>query len=108
MARAGFFSRSSTKRATGAANWKPTPPLESDYILLHTLLGTGDPSAFRSAANWIIQHQNEDGGWSIYVDAGPSNISASVKAYFALKLAGYKPSIPCCSGPARKFSRWAG
>src|ERR1035438_5129891 len=40
--------------------------LESDYILLHTLLGTGDPERFRKAANWIVQHQNEDGGWGIY------------------------------------------
>src|ERR1700731_3083712 len=62
--------------------------LESDYILLHTLLGTGDPERFQKAANWIVRHQNEDGGWSIYA-AGPSNISASVKAYFGLKLAGF-------------------
>ncbi len=51
--------------------------LESDYILLHTLLGTGNPERFQKAANWILRHQNEDGGWSIYA-AGPSNISASV------------------------------
>ena len=63
--------------------------LESDYILLHTLLGTGEPGALRRRPrDWILSHQNEDGGWSIYAD-GPSNISASVKAYFGLKLAGY-------------------
>ncbi|MEY2412215.1 MAG: squalene-hopene/tetraprenyl-beta-curcumene cyclase [Acidobacteriaceae bacterium] len=55
--------------------------LESDYILLHTLLGTGTAERFRKAANYILQHQNEDGGWSI-VAGGPSNISASVKADF--------------------------
>ena len=55
--------------------------LESDYILLRTLLGTGNQERFQKAANWILRHQNEDGGWSIYV-GGPSNISASVKAYF--------------------------
>src|ERR1700684_483361 len=44
--------------------------LESDYILLHTLLGTGNQDRFQKAANWIVQHQNEDGGWSIYA-AGP-------------------------------------
>src|SRR5262252_1381519 len=59
--------------------------LESDYILLHTLLGTGNQERFQKAANWILRHQNEDGGWGIYV-GGPSNISASVKAYFGLKL----------------------
>src|ERR1700680_5079551 len=58
--------------------------LESDYILLHMLLGTGNQERFQKAANWILQHQNEDGGWSIYA-AGPSNISASVKAYFVVQ-----------------------
>src|SRR6266576_3743267 len=62
--------------------------LESDYIMLHTLLGTGDMDRFRKAARYILQHQNEDGGWPIYA-AGPSNVSASVKAYFGLKLAGF-------------------
>jgi len=64
--------------------------LESDYILLHTLLGTGDAERYQKCANYILRHQNEDGGWPIY-NGGPSNISASVKAYFSLKLAGYKP-----------------
>src|ERR1700735_5356124 len=54
--------------------------LESDYILLHTLLGTGDPERFQKAANWIVRYQNEDGGWRIY-GGGPSKISASVNAY---------------------------
>jgi squalene-hopene/tetraprenyl-beta-curcumene cyclase len=67
--------------------------LESDYILLQTLLGTGNPERFQKCCNWILRHQNEDGGWGIYADA-PSNISASVKAYFGLKLSGYKPDHP--------------
>ena len=67
--------------------------LESDYILLHTLLGTGDQERFQKCCNYIIRHQNEDGGWPIYA-GGPSNISASVKAYFGLKLTGYKPDHP--------------
>ena len=62
--------------------------LESDYIMMHTLLGTGDAEKFRKACNWILAHQNEDGGWPIY-ELGPSEVSASVKAYFALKLCGY-------------------
>src|SRR5437868_11471198 len=52
--------------------------LESDYILLHTLLGTGKPERLAKAARYILSHQNEDGGWSTYT-GGPSNISASVK-----------------------------
>ena len=64
--------------------------LESDYILLHVLLGTGNQERFQKCCNYILQHQNQDGGWPIYVD-GPSNLSASVKAYLALKLTGYPP-----------------
>jgi squalene-hopene/tetraprenyl-beta-curcumene cyclase len=64
--------------------------LESDYIAIHTLLGTGNPGRMQRAVPEIIRHQNADGGWPIYT-GGPSNISASVKAYFALKLMGYKP-----------------
>src|SRR5579864_8116249 len=81
--------------------------LESDYILLHTLLGTGNPERFQKAANWILQHQNEDGGWSIYAD-GPSNISASVKAYFGLKLAGYKADHPALARARKKILELGG
>ncbi|HEY5056476.1 MAG TPA: squalene--hopene cyclase [Acidobacteriaceae bacterium] len=64
--------------------------LESDYIFMHTLLGTGDRGKMERAVNEILRHQNKDGGWSIY-PGGPSNISLSVKAYFALKLMGWSP-----------------
>ena len=53
--------------------------LESDYILLHALLGTGNPERFQKAARYILQHQNQDGGWSTYA-GGPSNVSASPKS----------------------------
>lgn len=71
--------------------------LESDYIAIHTLLGTGNPGRMQRAIPEIIRHQNADGGWPIYA-GGPSNISASVKAYFALKLMGYKPDHPVLEG----------
>ena len=64
--------------------------LESDYIFMHTLLGTGDRGKMERAVNEILRHQNQDGGWSIYPN-GPSNISLGVKAYFALKLMGWSP-----------------
>ncbi|MFY9792245.1 MAG: squalene--hopene cyclase [Candidatus Sulfotelmatobacter sp.] len=81
--------------------------LESDYILLHTLLGTGNAERFRKAANWIVQHQNEDGGWSIYA-GGPSNVSASVKAYFGLKLAGFTGDHPVLQRARKKILELGG
>src|SRR5258708_37930906 len=59
--------------------------LESDYITVHTLLGTGDRRRMEMVLPEIIRHQNEDGGWPIYRGV-PSNISAAVKAYFALNI----------------------
>ena len=67
--------------------------LESDYVFLHTLLGTGDRGRMERAVNEILRHQNEDGGWSIYPN-GPSNISLGVKAYLALKLMGWSKDHP--------------
>src|ERR1700690_1332397 len=59
--------------------------LESDYIMVHPLLGTGDERRMKRSVTEILRKQNEDGGWSIFA-GGPSNINASVKAYFAFKL----------------------
>src|SRR5580704_7894652 len=69
--------------------------LESDYILLQLWMhspveGKWDPpdrGRIDRAAARILSKQLPDGGFNIYVK-GPSEISASVKAYFALKLAG--------------------
>ncbi len=70
--------------------------LESDFILLQLWLyppvnGRWNPESrtlVAKAAKSILDRQLEDGGFNIYVD-GPTEISATVKAYFALKLAGY-------------------
>ncbi|ADW68645.1 squalene--hopene cyclase [Granulicella tundricola] len=67
--------------------------LESDYIFVHTLLGTGDPGRLSRALNEILRHQNDDGGWSLY-PGGPSNVNYGVKAYLALKLMGYTADHP--------------
>ena len=81
--------------------------LESDYILLHALLGTGDPERIAKAACWVLEHQNPDGGWSIY-HGGPSNVSASVKGYFGLKLAGYRADHPALKRARKKILELGG
>jgi squalene-hopene/tetraprenyl-beta-curcumene cyclase len=81
--------------------------LESDYIAIHTLLGTGDHGRMERAVPEILRHQNEDGGWPIY-SGGPSNVSASVKAYFALKLMGYKSDHPVLEHARKKIVELGG
>jgi squalene-hopene/tetraprenyl-beta-curcumene cyclase len=71
------------------------------------LLGTGNQARFDKAARHILNHQNEDGGWSIYA-GGPSNISASVKAYFGLKLAGFTADHPALARARKKILEMGG
>ncbi|MBM3753310.1 MAG: squalene--hopene cyclase [Acidobacteria bacterium] len=74
--------------------------LESDYIYLQLWLyepnerGWNPPTRpqIDRAARSILARQNaSDGGFSIY-PGGPADVSASVKAYFALKVAGIDPA----------------
>ncbi len=65
--------------------------LESDYIYYLHVLGKADPERIAKLANYVRRKQLADGGWSIY-PGGPSELNATCKAYFALKLAGDNPN----------------
>ncbi|MBX3441289.1 MAG: squalene--hopene cyclase [Planctomyces sp.] len=65
--------------------------LESEYILLLTYLGRGQSEIARACANTIRGQQLAGGGWAMF-PGGPLEISASVKAYWALKIVGDDPN----------------
>ena len=67
--------------------------LEADAILLDFFLGSPDPERVRKLAQCIRDEQGEEGGWSLYAGGAP-NINATVKAYFALRLAGVPEDDP--------------
>jgi squalene-hopene/tetraprenyl-beta-curcumene cyclase len=67
--------------------------LESEYLLLLHYLGRTHEERFRKGAAYLRQQQLDHGGWAIYA-GGPTELSASVKAYFVLKLAGDRPDAP--------------
>ncbi len=75
--------------------------LESDYILLELWMhpprdGVWNPptrARIDRAVRSILARQLPDGGFNIYPN-GPAEISATVKAYTALKLAGLSPEDP--------------
>jgi squalene-hopene/tetraprenyl-beta-curcumene cyclase len=64
--------------------------LESDYIFYLHVLRRFDHKRVAKLAAYIRQRQLPDGGWYIFY-GGPSEVNASVKAYFALRLAGDSP-----------------
>lgn len=61
--------------------------LESDYIYYLYVLGKADPVRIAELANYVRRRQLPDGGWNIF-PGGPSDLNATCKAYFALKLVG--------------------
>ena len=68
--------------------------LESDYIIFLNFLGAeNNREKIRKLARYILRYQLPDGSWTIY-HGGPGDISATVKAYFALRLAGHSPDEP--------------
>ncbi len=79
------------------ADLRADTTLESDMIMLYIFLGWQNRSAVRETiqglARFILASQGKDGGWPIYRN-GPSEISATFKAYWSLKLAGYPASHP--------------
>jgi squalene-hopene/tetraprenyl-beta-curcumene cyclase len=65
--------------------------IPAEYILMVHYLGeTPDLVLEGKIANYLRRIQNADGGWPLF-HAGASDVSASVKGYFALKMAGDDP-----------------
>src|SRR3546814_8037557 len=71
--------------------------IPAEYIFLQHFLGKVDTPGFRAVEPKIANHlraiQGRHGGWPLFHD-GDIDVSASVKAYFALKLAGDDPEAP--------------
>ena len=67
--------------------------IPAEYILLMHYTGEIDAPLEKKIASYLRAHQGEDGGWPLYHD-GNAEISCSVKAYYALKLAGDDPELP--------------
>jgi squalene-hopene/tetraprenyl-beta-curcumene cyclase len=81
--------------------------LESDYIFYLHVLGKADPGRVSKLANYVRRRQLSDGGWSIYF-GGPSELNATVKAYFALKLAGDPRTAPHMERARRRVHELGG
>lgn len=75
--------------------------LTAEYIMLHRLLIHADPRNRKSngkdreeqigqMARYILREQRAHGGWELYYGDG-GELSTTIEAYFALKLAGHSP-----------------
>jgi len=86
--------------------------LTAEYVMLHRILMHADPANARSngkdreaqiaqMARYLLREQRAHGGWELYYGDG-GEISTTIEAYFALKLAGHSAEeLPMRQ--ARKF-----
>ncbi len=88
-----FLARQHTTEGYWVAELEADSTLTSEYLMLRRFLGLVDPEREEKAVRYLTSAQLADGGWPIYY-GGPAEISASVKAYFALKLSGVSAREP--------------
>lgn len=75
--------------------------ITAEYLMLLYLLGVAEPNKKARLADYILGQQLDNGGWSIYYGDG-GDLSTTVEAYQALKLAGFSAQEPALQ-KARAF-----
>ncbi len=78
--------------------------LTAECVMLHRILIAADPrnklsngkdreQQIRQMARYLLREQREHGGWELFYGDG-GEISTTIEAYYALKLAGHSPGEP--------------
>ncbi|TBO60549.1 squalene--hopene cyclase [Streptomyces kasugaensis] len=104
-------ARHATTRATehllaaqdSAGWWKGTletnVTMDAEDLLLRQFLGIQDRGTTEAAARHIRAEQRADNTWATFHE-GPGDLSATIEAYVALRLAGDAPDAPHMAGAA--------
>ncbi|WP_030417104.1 squalene--hopene cyclase [Streptomyces sp. NRRL S-1448] len=67
--------------------------MDAEDLLLRQFLGIPDPRTTEAAARHIRGEQRTDGTWATF-HGGPGELSTTIEAYVALRLAGDAPDAP--------------
>ncbi|MFG2193741.1 squalene--hopene cyclase [Streptomyces sp. NPDC048639] len=67
--------------------------MDAEDLMLRQFLGIRDAETTEAAARFIRSQQREDGTWATF-HGGPGELSATIEAYVALRLAGHEPTAP--------------
>src|SRR6202042_1830141 len=67
--------------------------MDAEDLLLREFLGIRTEEETAAAGRWIASQQRADGTWANYF-GGPGDLSTTVEAYVALRLAGHLPGAP--------------
>jgi squalene-hopene/tetraprenyl-beta-curcumene cyclase len=69
------------------------PEITAEYLLLGHLLDRVHRERERKAVRFLRRRQRPDGGWNLF-EEGPTNLSVTIKCYFAMKMAGVPVDDP--------------
>src|SRR6202034_3191468 len=75
--------------------------MDAEDLMLRHFLGILDPQVAAASARWIRANQHDDGTWGTFY-GGPANLSTTIEAYVALRLAGDDAASP----PLRAAAAW--
>ncbi len=67
--------------------------MDAEDMLLREFLGIREAGPTERSAVWIRSNQRADGSWSNFA-GGPGDLSTTIEAYVALRLAGDQPEAP--------------
>ena len=67
--------------------------MDAEDLLLREFLGIRTEDETAAAGRWIASQQRADGTWANFY-GGPGDLSTTVEAYVALRLAGHLPGAP--------------
>jgi squalene-hopene/tetraprenyl-beta-curcumene cyclase len=96
-----FFFREQLPAGYWWAELESNTTITSEYIILFHFMGMVNRDKERKMANYLLRQQTEEGCWCIYY-GGPGDLSTTIEAYFALKLAGFPADHPAMA-KARTF-----
>jgi squalene-hopene/tetraprenyl-beta-curcumene cyclase len=84
-------------RQAAAGWWKgelrTNVTMDAEDLLLRQFLGILRPEELDQSARWIRSQQRADGTWATF-EGGPGDVSTTIEAYAALRLAGDDPDAP--------------
>lgn len=83
-----FFFRAQLPEGYWWAELESNVTITAEYVMLFHFLGMVDKQRERKMAHYILSKQTQEGAWSLWF-GGPGDLSTTIEAYFALKLAGY-------------------
>ena len=74
--------------------------MDAEDMLLREFLGVRQPDETARTASWIRSQQRSDGTWANF-HGGPGELSTTIEAYWALRLAGDPPDAHHMAAAAR-------